>query len=75
MGDTVVTSVVSIALAIIGIAALAVIVSRNAQTTQVIGAAGGAFSNSLSTALSPLNSGGALSSLTGGGSAGSFTFQ
>jgi hypothetical protein len=47
-------SVVTIAIAIIGIAGLAVIVSKNAQTGQVLTSAGQAFSGALGTALSPV---------------------
>lgn len=53
-------AVVSIALAIIGVAMLATLVSRNANTVGVIGAAGNAFSGGLSVALSPINSGGGM---------------
>lgn len=45
---------VSIALAIIGVAFLAVLVSRNSNTTGVISASGNAFSGGLATALSPI---------------------
>jgi hypothetical protein len=51
-------SVVTIAIAIIGIAGLAVLVSRQAQTPQVLTAAGGAFSGALGTALSPVTGSG-----------------
>lgn len=44
----------AIGLAIIGVATLAVIVSKNSNTTGVIGATGSAFSQSLATALSPI---------------------
>jgi hypothetical protein len=44
----------AIALAIVGVAALALIVSKNANTTGVIGASGNAFTSALSTALSPV---------------------
>lgn len=47
-------SVVTIAVAIIGLASLAVIVSRNANTTAVIDSAGNAFNTSLATAISPV---------------------
>ena len=43
---------------IIGVAMLAVLVSRNAQTSQVVTAGGNAFANILSTALSPVSGGG-----------------
>lgn len=49
--------------AIIGVAMVAVLVSKNAQTPQVINSAGGALSQFLGVAVSPV---------TGGGSGGSF---
>lgn len=45
---------VSIALAIVGVALLAVLVSRNANTAGVIGAAGSAFSGGLLAAEAPV---------------------
>lgn len=46
--------IVVIALAIVGVATLAVIVSRNSNTTGVISSTGNAFSNALAKALSPV---------------------
>lgn len=46
--------IVVVLMAIIGVAVLAVIVSKNAQTTSVIGAVASGFNNSLSAALSPI---------------------
>lgn len=46
-----------VALAIIGVAILAVLVSNNSNTSNVIGAFGNAFTSSLKAALSPLSSG------------------
>jgi hypothetical protein len=54
MGEQLIESIVTIALAIVGIAALAVLVSGRAQTTQIIGASGAAFSQSLATAEEPV---------------------
>lgn len=51
-------SVVTIAVAIIGLATLAVIVSKNANTTGVINSAGNAFNSALGTAISPVTGGG-----------------
>jgi arginine exporter protein ArgO len=45
-------------LAIVGVATLAVLVSRNSTTAQLITATGSAFSNSLGVALSPVTGGG-----------------
>ena len=44
----------TILLAIIGVAILAVIVSKNANTTKVIESSGKAFSQALATAISPV---------------------
>lgn len=49
-----------IAVAIIGVAILAVLVSKNSNTSGVIGALGNAFSRSLGAALTPVTSGQAL---------------
>lgn len=58
MDNKLITSVVSIALAIIGVAVVAVLVSKQAQTTGVVSAFSKAFSGSLSCALSPVIGGG-----------------
>lgn len=47
-----------VALAIVGVASLAVIVSKNANTTGVITASGNAFTNALGVAISPVTGGG-----------------
>lgn len=65
MSNELVTSVVTILTAIIGVAVIAVLVSKNANTTAVIGAGGNAFTQSLGAALSPITGAG-LGSLTGG---------
>lgn len=52
--DNLVNGVVSVALAIVGVALLAVLVSRNAQTANVIGASGSAFSGGLLAAEAPV---------------------
>lgn len=64
MSDQLIASVTSVLLAIIGVAIIAVLVSRNAATSQVIGAGGNAFSGMLGTALSPVSG---FGSYTGGG--------
>lgn len=63
MSEQLVSSVTTVLLAIVGVAIIAVLVSRNANTTGVISAGGSAFSQDLGTALSPVT----------GGSYGSFT--
>lgn len=47
-----------VALTIVGVASLAVIVSKNSNTTGVITASGNAFSNALGVAISPVTGGG-----------------
>jgi ribosomal protein L18 len=47
--------IVTIALAIVGLAILAVIVSNKANTSQVISSAGNAFSASISAATNPFS--------------------
>lgn len=57
MNDQLITSVVTVATAIVGVAIIAVLVSKQANTSQVIGAAGNAFSSSLAAAVSPVTGG------------------
>lgn len=57
-------SIAAIATAIVGLAVLAVIVSRNANTAGVISSAGSAFSGAIGAAVSPIT-GGSLG-ITGG---------
>ncbi len=52
------TSIVTIATAIVGLAIVSVLVSKNANTSQVIGASGSAFSGALGVAVSPVTSSG-----------------
>jgi hypothetical protein len=61
MGDT----IAAVATAIVGVALVAVIVSRNAQTPQVIAAGGGAFSQALRAATGPVTGGSGYSGLRG----------
>ncbi len=68
MGDSLVTAVVTVLMAIVGVAIIAVLVSKNANTTGVIQAGSQGFSSSLATALSPVvGGGGGYGSFTGGG--------
>ena len=74
MSDQLITSIVTVLTAIIGVAIIAVLVSRNAQTGSVISAGGQAFSGVLGTALGPVTGGSSLGgiriptiSFTGGG--------
>lgn len=49
--------IVTIAVAIVGVATLAVLVSKKANTSGVITSAGNAFSHALATAISPVTGG------------------
>lgn len=53
MGDQLITAMVSVVLGIIGLAALATLLSPKAQTTQVIGAASKGLSMSIGAATNP----------------------
>jgi len=48
--------IVQVLVAIVGVAMIAVLVSRNAQTANVIGATGEAFGNALAAATGPVGS-------------------
>lgn len=63
MSDHLVTSIVTVLTAIIGVAIIAVLVSKNANTAGVLGAGGSAFSGILSTATGPVTGGGLLNGL------------
>lgn len=65
MGSQFLNSVVTVAVAIIGVAIVAVLVSKNAQTSQVISSASSGFSGALKTALSPVTGGSGLDNLGG----------
>lgn len=54
MGEQMISSVVTVAVAIVGLAIIATLVSKNAQTSQVIGTTGQAFSNALTAAEGPV---------------------
>ena len=58
MSESLITSMVTVLTAIVGVAVIAVLVSRNAQTPQVISAGGSAFSQALSAATGPVTGGG-----------------
>lgn len=72
MGEKAITGIVAIITAVIGVAIIAVLVSKNAQTTGVISAAGQSFSSVLNTALSPVTNG-VSGGLGGLGNLGGFT--
>lgn len=52
--NTFMEAIVTIATAIVGLGVVAVLVSKNAQTPQVIQSAGSAFSNAMAVAESPV---------------------
>lgn len=55
--NSAVAAIVTVATAIVGVALLAVLVSRNSQTPQVISAGGNAFANMLKAATGPVMGG------------------
>jgi len=57
MGDQLISSVVTVLTAIVGLAIVATLVSKNANTPNIIGAGGNAFSNALSAAEGPVMGG------------------
>ena len=54
MGDQLIASVVTVLTAIVGLAIVATLVSKNANTSGVISAGGSAFSQALSAAEAPV---------------------
>jgi hypothetical protein len=54
MSDQLITGIVTIAMAIVGVAILATLFSPRATTSTVIRSAGGAFSQSILAAVSPV---------------------
>lgn len=58
MSENLVTSVVTVLTAIIGVAIIAVLVSGQSKTADVLRAGGTAFSSVLGSALSPVTGGG-----------------
>lgn len=68
MSEQLITSVVTVLTAIIGVAIIAVLVSKNANTAGVLSAGSSGFSQALGTALSPVTGAGSgFGSFTGGG--------
>lgn len=67
MGDQLITSLVTVATAIVGVAIIAVLVSQKANTSQVIGAGGTAFTNALEAAVSPVTGSSPSSNMGFGG--------
>lgn len=58
MGDSIISSTFAVLTAIVGLAIIAVLVSRNAQTGNVLTAGGNAFAGILKTAVSPVTGAG-----------------
>lgn len=58
MSDAIGSALVSVIMAIIGVAIIAVLVSKSAQTANVVSAGGTALSGVLGAALSPVTGGG-----------------
>lgn len=63
MSDELFASLTTIAIALVGLATLAVLVSNSANTGGVIKAASGGFAQDLAAAVSPVTSSGSLGSL------------
>lgn len=61
MGDQIIASFVTVATAIVGLAIIAVLVSKQAQTPQVIQAGGSAFASALTAATNPFSGSNGLS--------------
>lgn len=55
MGDQLIASVVTVGTAIVGLAIIAVLVSKNANTAGVIQAGGSSFSQAITAAVSPVS--------------------
>ena len=66
MGDEIIKSIFTVAIAITGVAIIAVLVSKNANTSQVIQASGSAYSTALWTDLSPITGTGGFGGFSGG---------
>ena len=61
------SSVVTVLLAIIGVAVIAVLVSRNSNTSGLLTSGGNAFGAALSAATGPVSGSGFLNGFAGGG--------
>ena len=63
MSSSLIEALVAILTGIIGLAALSVLVSKNANTSGVLSAGGSAFSNMLNAATAPVSGGGTAPSM------------
>ena len=73
MSDQLISSVVTVLTAIVGVAIIAVLVSNKAQTGSILTAGGNAFSTSLEAAVSPVT--GQMPSISSVGAASPITIQ
>lgn len=74
MSDSLITGSVSVLLAIIGVAVIALLVSNQAQTSKVVSAGGSGFASALTCALSPVTGGSCPQSLPIGTSSSTISF-
>jgi hypothetical protein len=65
MSDQLISSVVTVLTAIVGVAIIAVLVSKNANTAGVISAGSKGFAQDLGAALAPVTGGGGFGSFSG----------
>lgn len=70
MSDHLISGVITVLSAIVGIAIIAVLVSQKAQTGNVITSAGQAFANDISAAVAPVTGAQATINTGGGGFSG-----
>jgi hypothetical protein len=75
MGEQMISSVVTVAVAIVGLAIIATLVSKNAATSKVITAGGNAFSNALQAAEGPVLGGFGFGGLNVAGTSSSAGFM
>jgi len=71
MDDKLITTIVQVLTAVVGVSIIAVLVSKNANTAGVLTAGGSAFSSILKTAVSPVSGGSGIGSLSLSGGVGS----
>jgi len=69
-----ISAILAIVGGVIGLAIVSVLVSKNAQTPQVLGASGNALANVITAAVSPVTGTGAATGGGGNGSGGGFSF-
>jgi hypothetical protein len=63
MGEQIISSTVTVMVAIVGLAIIATLVSKNANTANIIGVTGGSFSRALTAAEGPVLGGFGFSGL------------